>query len=107
MRWSEEPPKRKYAMPSNTVLDEPTGALDTKSSENVDDILCDLAHSERRSFVVVTHDPAFAPGADRRSRSSTGGWCIEEPRGQTVALDARLRARCAKSDSAAFIGRVG
>ncbi len=48
------------------LADEPTGALDTKSSENVHDILCDLAHNERRSIIVVTHDPAFARGADRQ-----------------------------------------
>lgn len=48
------------------LADEPTGALDTKSSENVHDILRDLAHNEQRSIIVVTHDPAFVRGADRQ-----------------------------------------
>jgi lipoprotein-releasing system ATP-binding protein len=47
------------------LADEPTGALDTKSSETVRTILRDLAHEQHRSIVAVTHDTAFAAGADR------------------------------------------
>jgi lipoprotein-releasing system ATP-binding protein len=45
--------------------DEPTGALDTKSSENLRGIFKDLANRQRRTVVVVTHDPNFAKAADR------------------------------------------
>jgi lipoprotein-releasing system ATP-binding protein len=45
--------------------DEPTGALDTKSSENLRAIFQDLAHRQHRTVVVVTHDPNFAKAADR------------------------------------------
>ena len=45
--------------------DEPTGALDTKSSENLRSIFKDLSKRQRRTFVVVTHDPNFAKAADR------------------------------------------
>ena len=45
--------------------DEPTGALDTKSSENLRTIFKDLSKRQRRTFVVVTHDPNFAKAADR------------------------------------------
>ena len=48
------------------LADEPTGSLDTRSSANVRDILHDLAHSQQRSIVAVTHDPSFAQAADRR-----------------------------------------
>jgi lipoprotein-releasing system ATP-binding protein len=45
--------------------DEPTGALDTKASENLRTIFRDLSQRQRRTIVVVTHDPNFAKAADR------------------------------------------
>jgi lipoprotein-releasing system ATP-binding protein len=45
--------------------DEPTGALDTKASENLRGIFQDLSRRQGRSIVVVTHDPSFAKAADR------------------------------------------
>ncbi len=52
--------------PAIILADEPTGALDTQASAKLRDILIDLAHDEGRAIIVVTHDPAFASGADRR-----------------------------------------
>jgi lipoprotein-releasing system ATP-binding protein len=52
--------------PVIVLTDEPTGALDTKSSENVRTILHDLAHTQERSIIAVTHDLAFASAADRQ-----------------------------------------
>jgi lipoprotein-releasing system ATP-binding protein len=51
--------------PEIIVADEPTGALDTTSTEQVFGILRDIADSGR-TVVVVTHDPALAARADRR-----------------------------------------
>ena len=48
------------------LADEPTGALDTKSSANVRDILHDLSHSQKCAIVAVTHDAEFAQAADRQ-----------------------------------------
>ncbi len=48
------------------LADEPTGALDTKSSANVRDILHDLSHNQKCAIVAVTHDPEFALAADRQ-----------------------------------------
>lgn len=48
------------------LADEPTGALDSKSSDNVRSILRDLATREGRSVVAVTHDAKFAAAADRQ-----------------------------------------
>jgi len=45
--------------------DEPTGALDTKASENLRGIFQHLARRQNRTIVVVTHDPSFAKAADR------------------------------------------
>ncbi|MEQ1705864.1 MAG: ABC transporter ATP-binding protein [Rickettsiales bacterium] len=56
------------ALANNPILilaDEPTGNLDTESSNNVQTILRELAHKENRAVVVVTHDPRFAEIADR------------------------------------------
>ena len=52
--------------PAVILADEPTGALDSKSGENVRDILHGLAHEGQRAVVAVTHDPAFAAAADRQ-----------------------------------------
>lgn len=52
--------------PVIVLADEPTGALDTKSSANLREILHDLAHSQNRAIIAVTHDPAFAQATDRR-----------------------------------------
>jgi len=51
--------------PEIIVADEPTGALDTASTEQVFGILRDIADSGR-TVIVVTHDPALAARADRR-----------------------------------------
>ena len=51
--------------PEIIVADEPTGALDTASTEQVFAILRDIADNGQ-TVVVVTHDPALAARADRR-----------------------------------------
>jgi lipoprotein-releasing system ATP-binding protein len=51
--------------PEIIVADEPTGALDTKSTEQVFSILRDIADNGQ-TVIVVTHDPALAARADRR-----------------------------------------
>lgn len=48
------------------LADEPTGALDTKASNNLRSILQNLAHEQKRTIITVTHDPLFAHAADRR-----------------------------------------
>ena len=51
--------------PEIIVADEPTGALDTASTEQVFGILRDIADSGR-TVIVLTHDPALGARADRR-----------------------------------------
>ena len=51
--------------PSIIIADEPTGALDTKTSQKIIDLLKKL-HKERNvTLIIVTHDPAVANQADR------------------------------------------
>ena len=48
------------------LADEPTGALDTKSSVNVRTILHDLSLNHHCAIIAVTHDAEFAKVADRQ-----------------------------------------
>lgn len=51
--------------PPVILADEPTGNLDTKSSENVQKILREISSRESRAVLTVTHDKDFAKHADR------------------------------------------
>ena len=52
--------------PAVILADEPTGNLDTASTEQVFAILRGLVDTAARTIVVVTHDPSLAARADRR-----------------------------------------
>ncbi|MBE6513377.1 MAG: ABC transporter ATP-binding protein, partial [Methanobrevibacter olleyae] len=51
--------------PSIIIADEPTGALDTKTSEKIMDLLKRLHEEHNVTLIVVTHDPMVANQADR------------------------------------------
>ncbi|WP_112123540.1 ABC transporter ATP-binding protein [Methanosphaera sp. BMS] len=51
--------------PSIIIADEPTGALDTKTSQKIMDLLKKLHKKRNVTLIVVTHDPAVANQADR------------------------------------------
>ena len=56
---------RALASGSEIILaDEPTGNLDSTNSQNIVEILRDLAHDHDRCVIIVTHDPAVAEAAD-------------------------------------------
>ncbi len=46
--------------PSLILADEPTGALDTKTSQEVMQLLFDLHKNEKRTVVMITHDTEIA-----------------------------------------------
>jgi putative ABC transport system ATP-binding protein len=52
--------------PQVLFADEPTGALDSLTSENVMDLLVDTVRAEGAAVVLVTHDARVAAHADRR-----------------------------------------
>ena len=58
--------------PAVLLADEPTGNLDTHSTEQVFAILRRLVDEERRAVVIVTHDLALAARADRQVRVVDG-----------------------------------
>jgi len=58
--------------PPILIGDEPTAALDTKTALSVMELLRELATTERRAVVVVTHDPRLERFADRVVRVEDG-----------------------------------
>ncbi len=58
--------------PPILIGDEPTAALDTKTALSVMDLLRELATSQGRAVVVVTHDPRLERFADRVVRVEDG-----------------------------------
>ena len=51
--------------PELVLADEPTGNLDSRSSEQILDLLRDVNRAERQTVVIVTHDPGAAAIAER------------------------------------------
>jgi ABC-type lipoprotein export system ATPase subunit len=51
--------------PTIILADEPTGNLDSKSTDEIMDLLRDLNRKQGTTFIVVTHNPAVARAADR------------------------------------------
>jgi lipoprotein-releasing system ATP-binding protein len=52
--------------PEVVLADEPTGSLDSAASEQVFELLRDVARNDGRAVVAVTHDHAMADRMDRR-----------------------------------------
>ena len=53
------------ADPAIVLADEPTGSLDSIAGQEICRLLRDLCSEQRRTIVVVTHEPAVAVWADR------------------------------------------
>ena len=53
------------AEPELILADEPTGNLDTRSSDEIASLLRDVSKEYKRTVVMVTHDPRIAAYADR------------------------------------------
>ncbi|KRP34126.1 MAG: ABC transporter [Opitutaceae bacterium BACL24 MAG-120322-bin51] len=65
--------------PKVLLADEPTGALDEKTGDQVFDIIHDLSQSVGVTVVVATHERRFAEACDRIFRFSQG--VVEEVKG--------------------------
>jgi putative ABC transport system ATP-binding protein len=60
------------ASPAIVIMDEPTGNLDQKNSDNVLQMIRDLREQTGTTFIVATHDPKVAGAADRAIRIVDG-----------------------------------
>jgi putative ABC transport system ATP-binding protein len=58
--------------PSIVLADEPTGDVDTKTGEEILELMHDLNKNMGMTFIVITHDPAIAENCDRLIRIIDG-----------------------------------
>jgi len=58
--------------PSLLLCDEPTGALDYVTGKAVLKLLYDLSHERKTTVIIITHNQAIAPMADRIIRIKSG-----------------------------------
>lgn len=54
------------------LADEPTGNLDTKSGNEIIEIISDLHRKKKMTIVMVTHDPSIAQKSEKRIRMVDG-----------------------------------
>lgn len=65
--------------PAIVIMDEPTGNLDQKNSENVLQMIRDLRAATGTTFIIATHDQNVAAAADRSIRIVDGLVANGEP----------------------------
>jgi len=72
--------------PSLILLDEPTGAVDTETADQLVALLKSLNQEERVTIVVVTHDLDLAAQTNRRIRLKDGKVLSDETPAQTEGV---------------------
>ena len=63
------------ASPGIVFADEPTGSLDERSADEIEELMLDTVRREGRGMIVVTHNREFASRADRMLILSEGRLC--------------------------------
>jgi lipoprotein-releasing system ATP-binding protein len=71
--------------PPVILADEPTGSLDSKSSEQVFELLRDLVDKHGKTVVAVTHDLGLAARMDRRIELLDGRIVTDEQHQSAVS----------------------
>ena len=70
--------------PSLILLDEPTGAVDTETAQQLVDLLKRLNQEDDVTVVLVTHDLDVAGQAKRQIRLKDGKVLVDEPVAEKV-----------------------
>lgn len=77
--------------PKIIFADEPTGNLDTRTTKEVMELITQMAHDNKQTIIMVTHDNSLAQYADRIIRISDGNVIgIEEPKHNEVKVPANV-----------------
>ena len=58
--------------PAIVWADEPTGALDTKASQDILGLMRQLNQEHQQTFILITHDPTIGAACDRIVRMLDG-----------------------------------
>src|SRR5438874_4753540 len=94
--------------PSVILADEPTGNLDSRTSDEIMDVLRSLNREQGVTIVVVTHNPAIAAATDRIVTMRDGRFVSDEPVAGNVARTTRPGAAAVASALAGSApGRLG
>lgn len=72
--------------PSIVWADEPTGALDSKTANEIMDLIVELNAAERQTCVIVTHDPKVAARCHRTIHMEDGVIVRQDSREQMLAF---------------------
>src|SRR5438445_12503135 len=83
--------------PSVILADEPTGNLDSRTSDEIMDVLRSLNREQGVTIVVVTHNPAIAAATDRIVTMRDGRIVSDEPVAGNVARTTRPGAAAVAS----------
>ncbi len=73
--------------PRLLLCDEPTGALDYVTGKSVLKLLYDLSKERGTTVIIITHNQAIAPMADRVIRIKSGKICSNEINTDIVPID--------------------
>ncbi|MBR1599333.1 MAG: ATP-binding cassette domain-containing protein [Lachnospiraceae bacterium] len=83
--------------PDILLMDEPTGAVDRKTSEELQDLFCRLNKEKGITIIIVTHDVSLAEKVDRTVMISDGKISSERLLdGEYSVLDKAGRVRLSK-----------
>jgi putative ABC transport system ATP-binding protein len=82
--------------PTLIVADEPTGDLDSKSADEILDLMTVLCTQLRKTVIMVTHDPHAADRAQRVLHLEKGRLVLDS--GQTATLAKRTSALATRED---------
>lgn len=72
------------ARPDVVFADEPTGNLDSKTTEEVMEMICTFAHDFHQTILLVSHEPEMAAYADRIITLVDGNIISDELGGRTT-----------------------